>query len=133
MTQSKPRDVLFQDIDLKFTKHPITDNLVTLRNDAAILRSIKNLVLSQKYEYFYNPKKHSRVTSSLFEPYTPFLLEDLERSVRDVINNFEPRVELIDLAVNEDLDNNGYNISLFLRSLNSKEPIEQVIFLKKLR
>lgn len=127
------RDIVFKDIDLNFTAHPITKDLPKLNNAAAVLRAIKNLVLTRRYEYFYRPDIHSRVSDSLFEPYTPFLLDDLHRSIKDVITAFEPRVELIDVSVAEDLDNNGYSVSILLRVLNSKEPIETTFFLQKLR
>ncbi len=134
MSEAKLKDIIFRDIDLKFTKHPITNQLVTLKNDAAVIRSMKNLILTRRYEYFYRPEIHSNVLDSLFELGShEFAVEDIRRSVRDVITKFEQRVELIDVIARDNLDSNGYDITVIFRSINTKEPTSFTLFLERLR
>ncbi len=133
-SQAKIREIVFQDIDMKLTAHPVTKKINILSNDAAVIRSVKNLVLTQQYEVGYRPEQYSGVYASLFEPQSPFTIQDIKKSISDVINTYEPRVQLLEVIIlPDDLDNNAYNARIIFRIINNKEPTTVDIFLERIR
>ena len=57
----------FKDISLSFEPHPVTKDFPVIKNQTAIIRSIRNLVETIPSEKFFNPNLGSNVKSSLFE------------------------------------------------------------------
>ena len=91
-TNSSDRNAqVFKDINLSLARHPITGDIATLSNVEAVKRSVRNLVNTNFYERPFHPEIGSNVRSVLFEPVSPIVATVLERHVRDVIANFEPR------------------------------------------
>jgi hypothetical protein len=82
---------IYKDINLNFTRHPITGDISKLSNVEAVKRSVRNLVNTNFYERPFHPEIGSDVRAILFEPVTSLVADVLKRYVEDVINNFEPR------------------------------------------
>lgn len=82
----------FSDISLSFSKNPITNDLIALKNEDAIKKSVINLVRTQIGERFYNNLLGSNVTTSLFELNFRDDLIFLEEQIRTLLNNYEPRI-----------------------------------------
>lgn len=127
------KQVIFKDLDIKFQAHPETGQLSVLKNHAAITRSIKNLVFTNKYESLFKPNVYSNVYASLFDNFDPITAQVLRNDVRDVINNYEPRAELISISLQEELDLNGITITVTYRPLNMAEPVTIDVFLERIR
>jgi len=125
---------LFKDISLSFTKHPITGDIATLSDVDAIKRSVRNLVNTNHYERPFHPELGSDIRDALFEPVSPIVANLLARHVEDVINNFEPRVDLSNVICLGDIDRNQYEISIEFYIVNSPTELQTVnIFLERLR
>lgn len=97
-------------------------DLVKRFDENAIKASVKNLILTTNYERKFHPEIGSQVRGLLFEPATPMLGAVLERTIRQTIDNFEPRVSLdkVDCKVNP--DNNSIDVSIYFTILNTQTP-----------
>ena len=123
----------FTDIDLNFTAHPVTGDVTRKYDEASIKQSVKNLILTQNYERPFHSEIGSQVRSVLFEPVSPMTTMILQRSIEDVINNFEPRVTLTSVNVSPNIDNNAYNISIYFKIINTETPTTVDLTLKRTR
>ena len=86
------------------------------------------------YERPFHPEIGSDVRSILFEPVSPLIADVLKRYVEDVINNFEPRAELISVIVSPDIDRNAYGVTIEFYLVNSPSGLQSVnLFLERLR
>ena len=100
----------FKDISLSFLKHPITRDLVSISNETAISRSIRNLILTSLGERPFQPDLGSRISRSLFELLDFGTASIIQKEIDITIKNFEPRVEINTIEVTPQYDNNGYNV-----------------------
>ena len=89
---------VFSDLNLNFVAHPLTGDITKLTNIEAVKRSVRNLINTNFYERPFHPEIGSDVRAVLFEPVSPIVESVLSRHVQDVIANFEPRVELINVS-----------------------------------
>lgn len=124
---------VFKDINLSLARHPITGDIASLSNIEAVKRSVRNLINTNFYERPFHPEIGSNVRSILFEPVSPIVASVLERHVRDVVENFEPRAELIDVVVSDNADANEYRVQIKFYVVNSSDIADMNIFLERLR
>ena len=87
----------FKDISMSFENNPLTQDLIALKNENAIARSIKNIVFTSPGEKFFEPDFGSDVAESLFETMDDLTGSFVEDQIRESIDEFEPRVKLIDV------------------------------------
>ena len=100
----------FKDISLAFQRHPITNDVTVLTNQTAISRSIRNLVLTNVGEKFFNPNIGSRVNSSLFELLDMGAGTAIRSEIESTIKNYEPRVFLNTVQVTPLYDDNAFDV-----------------------
>jgi phage baseplate assembly protein W len=124
---------LFSDIDLNFTAHPVTKDITRRYDENAIKTSIKNLLLTRNYERPFHSEIGSPIRALMFELPGPMFDVMLQRAVVDVINNFEPRVELIDVIVNDASDLNAVYITVEFKIVNTERPITLDLALERAR
>jgi uncharacterized protein len=123
----------FSDLDLNFTAHPVTGDIVRKYDEAAIKQSVRNLVLTMNYERPFHSEIGSQVRAILFEPASPFTTAMLQKSIEEVINNFEPRVILDQVQVSVNYDDNSYYVKIYFRIINTETPIDVDLILKRTR
>lgn len=123
----------FSDIDLNFIANPVTGDISKKYDENAIKQSVKNLVMINHYEKPFHPEIGSQIYNLLFEPFTPLLQAMLQRAIINTINNFEPRVRLIDVEVNLNPDNNTVFCQITFRIVNTQRPITVDLTLKRTR
>ena len=125
---------IFSDLDLNFTRHPITGDVSVRYDENAIKNAVKNLVLTQNYERPFHSELGSPLKGLLFELPSPMLNITIQRVITDLINNFEPRVNLMDVEVSDDTtDNNSINVTITFTILNTIRPITIDIVLERTR
>ncbi len=100
----------FKDINMSFKVNPLTFDLIANKNETAIARSIRNLILTTPGERPFNPELGSQVSRLLFEPIDDITSDSLKEQIENTINNFEPRVRLRQVVVQPNFDNNEYDI-----------------------
>jgi phage baseplate assembly protein W len=102
----------FKDLSMSFQVNPINYDLIALKNESAISRSIRNLVLTYPEERFFNQNLGSKVSRSLFENIDDISASVIKDEIENTINNYEPRVDLISVVVDPDYDNNNFNVTV---------------------
>ena len=119
----------FQDISLSIQKHPITNDLVTLRDADAIKRAVQNLVRIRIGEVFFRDDIGTRITGSLFELATDDLIDPLVSEIETVITNFEPRVNLKSVDVSPIPDENSLNVEILYDIIGLPLPQQTIDFI----
>jgi phage baseplate assembly protein W len=105
----------FKDLSMSFQVNPINYDLIALKNETAIARSIRNLVFTYPGERFFNENLGSKVSRSLFENIDEISASVIKDEIENTIRNYEPRVDLINAVVSPDYDNNGFNVTVNYR------------------
>lgn len=123
----------YSDLDLDFIAHPTTGDVVKKVGVDAIKRSVRNLILTNFYDKPFRPYIGSNAQKLLFELATPITANLLKDAILEVIKNYEPRIRVIQLDVQFNYDNNGYNVSLQFEIINRSEPAIISIFLERIR
>lgn len=123
----------FSDLDLNFTAHPVTKDVVRKYDEEAIKAAVKNLVLTQNYERPFHSEIGSQIRGLLFEPVSPMLNVLLKRAIADTIINFEPRVKLNEVLVTISPDNNEVYVSIYFTIINTTKPLQVSLVLTRTR
>ena len=119
----------FKDISLSFEPHPITKDLQVLRNEAAIRRSVRNIVQTIPTEKFFNSLFGSNVRGSLFEFVDFGTASAIRDKIEISINNFEPRVENLQIEVQPLSDQNAFNVIVIFDIVGQEFPTQEYSFL----
>ena len=124
MAQKAFSPTRYKDIDLNFSAHPVTGDVVTVNDDTAIKRAIQNLVLLNYYEKPFHPEIGSPVFGMFFENADPSQNLRLAREIELLIENWEPRVSVDEVIAEPKVDSNEYIISVRFFILNVPNPGE---------
>jgi phage baseplate assembly protein W len=119
----------FRDISMTFQNNPLNSDLIVLKNETAIARSIRNIVFTLPGEKFFNPNFGSRVSRSLFENVDEISASNIRDEIATSIVNFEPRVELKNIEVFPDYDNNSFSVVIIYNIVGINSPSQQLQFI----
>ena len=123
----------FKDISLSFKRHPVTNDIGVLKNENAIKRSVRNLVQTIPNERFFNSTLGSDVRDSLFENAPGFIdfgtASIIERQVQTTIENFEPRIDNLDVTVEPRPDTNEFEVTVFFTIIGQETPVQEFTFI----
>lgn len=123
----------FVDIDLDFTRNPITGDVSIKTDGQAVLRSIKNIVNTMFGEKKFDPTFGGNIRQLLFEPIGPTTTLKMEDAIKRSIITFEPRAILETVRVLSDSNNNEYFVGITFRIKNDPRPITSTITIKRVR
>ena len=118
----------FKDISMSFEVNPINSDIIGVKNETAIARSVRNLVITRPGERFFNPNLGSRVSESLFDNMDEISESNLKDEIRDTIDNYEPRVDLIEVIVNPDYDNYAFDVVIKYNIIGIDASPQQLAF-----
>jgi len=124
---------LFSDLDFNFTAHPVTKDITRRYDENAIRQSLKNLLLTRNFERPFHSEIGSPIRTLLFDSVGPMFNVMMKRAIVDVINNFEPRIDLIDVLVNDYSDANSVYITIEFKIVNTERPITVEFALERTR
>ena len=113
----------FTDIDLMFAKHPSTADITKKIDVEAVKASVRNLLSTRNYERPFHPEIGCQIFSLMFENFTPITKQVMKKTIYDVINKFEPRVDVLDVILKDNSDNNEILVDVIFKILNSDKPI----------
>ena len=102
----------FKDLSMSFKANPLNDDLITLKNEAAIARSIRNIVFTSPGEKIFNPEFGSQISGALFELDTQFNQIALQDEIKSILSQFEPRIDNIVTTVTIVPDSNEMNATI---------------------
>jgi phage baseplate assembly protein W len=103
---------LYSDLDFSFTRTPGRNDIALSYDDMAVVRALRYLLLTKHYERPFQPNLGSGIEELLFEPISPITAASLKSEIESVIQNHEPRVNLVQVTIDEDIDRNAYSISI---------------------
>ena len=118
----------FKDISMTFQANPLNDDLIALKNANAIARSVRNIVFTLPGEKFFNPNFGSRITESLFENIDEISASIIIDEIRESIDNYEPRVELIDVKAFPNYENNAFDVNIVYEIIGIEIPAQELQF-----
>ena len=118
----------FKDISMTFQSNPLNDDLIAIKNENAIARSIRNIVFTTPGEKFFDPSFGSRITESLFENIDEITATIIVDEIRQSIDNYEPRVEVDDVKAFPDFENNGFDVTITYDVIGSEIPTQELQF-----
>ena len=130
--ESKRNSRSFKDIDLDFGRNTVTNDVNVVTNIIAIKRAVKNLVQTNYYERPFHPELGCGVRGLLFENFTPLTAIYLKRKISEVLNNYEPRIELTDVAVDDDEDGNRLVVDIYFTIIGVQGQQKVSTILKRL-
>jgi phage baseplate assembly protein W len=127
------RESIYSDIDTLFIPNPVTGDINPIKDIEAIKKSVINLILTNFYERPFQPEIGCNVRGLLFEPADPITISDLEDAAKQVLDNFEPRVAVLDVSATDDPDNNSYSMTIQFQILSTEQVSEVTTVLERLR
>jgi len=123
---------LYTDFHKDLRISPISKDVALLKDEDAVKRAISNLILTDPGERLMQPYIGAGIREMLFENLTPGTLKIIEERVRDTIDIYEPRAELIDVAV-ESIDEQSVQITVLFYVTNEEQPIQLDVILERNR
>ena len=119
----------FKDISLSFSKHPVTNDVIVLKNEDAIKKSVINLCRTRINERFFNELLGTSIEDSLFETNLNDISSFLEREITVLLENFEPRINLTNVFVDSLIDSNELQIRIQYDITGLPFPTQNIEFL----
>ena len=133
LTPLNKRESLYSDFRRDFATSPVSGDLAIKKDEEAIKEALTNLILTDRGEWLMQPTKGGNVRATLFENNTPATLKLLEESIRNTINNYEPRVNLIDVEVFSSFDSREVRANIIFYIRNSETPVTVTVYLERAR
>lgn len=123
----------YSDFLINMNRHPVTGDIVRFVNEQAVVRAIKNLLLTNRGERLMQPEIGSNIQKLLFEPMDPSVASELSSMIRTTIDSHEPRAKVVGVVVEPDYDKNLYNVSVKILVINKQDPISFNLMLTRVR
>lgn len=124
---------IYSDIDFTFTRNPVTGDVVLGYDKQAVIRSIRNLLLTNHYEKPFNPDLGSNLNALLFEPISYLSASQIKTTIETTINNYEPRALLRGVQVEPLPEKNAYNVTITFFIENETQATQLSIILERNR
>ena len=118
----------FKDISMSFKVNPLTDDLIAIKNQTAIARSLRNLVLTVPGERFFNNDVGSRVNELLFENMDDLTASSIKSEIENTIENYEPRVKLLSTRVSANPDSYEFDVIITYEIVGIDAQAQQLSF-----
>lgn len=118
----------FKDISATFQTNPLNDDLIAIKNESAIARSVRNIVFTLPGEKFFDEDFGSDISQALFENIDDISANIIQDQIRDSITNYEPRVRLIDVITKPNFDNNQFDVSIVYEIIGIDVPAQELQF-----
>jgi len=124
---------LYSDIDFTLAKRPAVNDIALSYDSQAIIRSVRNILLTKKFEKPWNPDFGSNVDALLFENISFMAASALEKEITVAITNYEPRINLKNVTVQPYPDKNAYDVTMTFFIANATQPTTVTVFLERNR
>ena len=118
----------FKDLSMSFKFNPLSGDLIALKNENAIARAVRNIVLTTPGEKLFDPDFGSSVSEILFENVDDITAVSIQDEIRNCLNNYEPRVDLVNVDVNPNFDENQFDVKITYKIVGIDIPPSQLEF-----
>lgn len=123
----------YSDFYTNFNVHPQNKRLVKYTNEESVKRSIRNLILTDKYDRPFQPEIGCRVRSLLFENISDVVTEEIKKTISETIETYEPRARVLDIIVQPNEQRQSYDVYIYFEVINSVNPVTINITLYRAR
>ena len=127
---------IYKDLSLFFTPNPVSGDVTMVTDVQDIKRSVRNLIMTNRFEKPFHPEIASHVRDLLFERFTPITFNLLRNRIETVLANYEPRVSVTDVEIDDSgraMDNNELNVRIFFTLRNDPQIQSVDILLERIR
>ena len=124
---------LYSDIDFTLAKRPVVNDIALSYDSQAIIRSVRNILLTKRFEKPWNPDFGSNVDALLFENISFITASALEKEISVAITNYEPRINLKNVTVQPYPNKNAYDVTMTFFIANATQPTTVTVFLERNR
>ena len=118
----------FRDLSASFQTNPLSNDLIALKNESAIARSVRNLILTGQGERPFQPVLGTGVSRLLFENMDKLTASAIRSELRTTIENYEPRVEINEILVEADFEGNAFHVTLQYFIIGMDVPEQELTF-----
>ena len=118
----------FKDLSASFQTNPLSNDLIALKNESAIARSVRNLILTGQGERPFQPVLGTGVSRLLFENMDKLTASSIRSEIRTTIENYEPRVEINEIIVEPDFEGNAFHVTLQYFIIGMDVPEQELTF-----
>ena len=118
----------FKDVSMSFKVNPLNFDLIGLKNENAIARSIRNIVFTLPGEKFFDETFGSNISASLFENMDNISADQIVEEIKQSIDNYEPRVNLLSVIAEPDFDNNQFDVIIIYDIIGADVPPQELQF-----
>ena len=118
----------FKDVSMSFKSNPLTNDLIALKNENAIARSVRNIVFTIPGEKFFNENFGSRISKLLFENMDDLTASSIKDEIERSIRNNEPRVRLRSVKTLPNFENNEFDVTITYDIIGADVPAQQLEF-----
>ena len=125
--------VVFSDLDSLFVPNPITKQLARKTNREAVKQSVKNLILTDYFERPFKSDIGCSIRYYLFELWSPALKQTMENAIREVIDNYEPRADVLEVLVEDRSELNALSVTVAFSVRNDVNPVVLNVILERVR
>jgi phage baseplate assembly protein W len=126
-------EAVYADFHKDLTTNPFSNDLALKTDEEAIKESLKNIILMDKGEKLFQPSFGGNIRAMLFELNSPATIKLIQEQIKSTINNYEPRVQLIDVEVYSLIDDNKIAIKIIYALRNREEPVQVEFILERVR
>ena len=118
----------FKDLSMTFKRNPLNRDLIVLKNENAIARSIRNIILTTPGEKFFNEDFGSNVSKLLFDNLDPLTALEIKEQITFSIVNYEPRADLLQVDVTPDYDDGEFDVVITYKIVGVDAAAQQLSF-----
>ena len=118
----------FKDVSMTFQRNPLNGDILGLKNENAIARSIRNIVFTIPGEKFFNQSFGSDINQSLFMNIDEISAVIIKDQISSSISKFEPRVNLVEVKINPNFDDNSFDATIIYEIIGADIPPQELQF-----
>ena len=118
----------FKDVSMTFQKHPLTSDILALKNESAIARSVRNIVFTVPGEKFFDEDFGSRICQALFENINDISANIIKNEIESSLKIYEPRVNVREVEVRPNFDQNEFNVTIIYEIIGADVPAQELQF-----
>jgi len=118
----------FKDVSMTFQKHPLTSDILALKNESAIARSVRNIVFTVPGEKFFDEDFGSRISQSLFENINDISANIIRNEIKSSLKLYEPRVNVREVEVKPNFDQNEFNVTIIYEIIGADVSAQELQF-----
>ena len=118
----------FKDISMTFQSNPLNNDLIGLKNENAIARSVRNIVFTLPGEKFFDEDFGSRISQTLFENIDEISAAEIVDEIEQSLINYEPRINLLNVRAFPNFDDNQFDVRIIYEIIGASVPPQELQF-----